>query len=73
MNHFCNGAQVGLSMFYSMYIPFNSNNKYVIILGAQHAVNLKAKNGSDIIYYDAQNGGTVLCSVSVVTHVYEIR
>lgn len=71
MNHFNNGAQVPFSMFNSMTIT--SNKKYVIVLNFTHAVTVVAKNGDNIIYHDAQNNKTDICTVSNVTHIYEIR
>lgn len=74
MNHFCdNGAQVPLSMFNAMDITGDSNNKYVIVINGVHAVNIVAKTGSDILYYDAQTGGYGFCTTPNVTHIYEIR
>lgn len=74
MNHFCdNGAQVSLPMFNNMDISFNNSNKYIIVIGATHAVNIVAKNGSNIIYHDAQTGQTGICTTPYITHIYEIR
>lgn len=73
MNHFCNGAQVGLSMFNGMDIAYNSSNKYVIVIGAKHAVNVLRKDGDKIAYWDPQANDVFVCSPSSITHVYEIR
>ena len=74
MNHFCeNGGMIGLSMFHNMNIDSDNKNKYVIVINAVHAVNLEYKSGSNIMYYDAQNGNRGFCTLPNVTHVYEIR
>lgn len=73
MNHFNNGAQVSLSMFNSMNIDNNSSNKYIIVINATHAVNVVAKTGSNILYHDAQSELIRICTVSSITHIYEIR
>ena len=74
MNHFCDdGAQVSLPMFNDMDIKGDSENKYVIVINAAHAVNVVAKTGSEIMYYDAQADKYGFCTTPSVTHIYEIR
>lgn len=74
MNHFFdNGAQVSLPMFNGMDITSTNKNKYIIAINAQHAVNVIAKTGPNIMYYDAQAGSYGYCTVPNITHIYEIR
>lgn len=74
MNHFFDdGAQVPFTMFNDMDINGSDDNKYIIVINATHAVNVVAKSGSDIVYYDAQNNIHGICSTYNVTHIYEIR
>lgn len=74
MNHFCDdGAQISLPMFNDMDIKGDSENKYVIVINATHAVNVVAKTGSEIMYYDAQADKYGFCTTPSVTHIYEIR
>ena len=71
MNHFSNGVQVSFSKFRDMTIT--TNKKYVIVINLTHAVNVVAKDGDNIFYYDKQNNRSNICSVNDVTHIYEIR
>lgn len=73
MNQFCNGVQVGLSMFSGMS-DFASNGKeYVLVLNLQHAVTLLMKSGDSIMYRDSQTGSKGFCTVYDISHIYLIR